>query len=289
MKVLNFENLSNDCLHFPDNVVQRNEVIGSKELENAKIAIIQLLNKSTDNLKILDRPEFRHLLNAIVYAYRRDSCRETIQYFAKKIIKKIHPNYFPAYNLVFMGVTTFNGLVSELPKDVISQLIFQKHEDKLTDKEIQICLSTLVLIKEIFALMQLIQSSFNFKDIIYLTNLFNVLDKFNELFRTLFNTRIFDLYQALKPHRLARNSIAHSHFIIDLPEDSERIKEDEIVEIVPQMVIWKYDKESKNYLVLDYFNSIYNVSVNEIRNDLIVLSVFIYQFLLLFQYLMQIL
>lgn len=205
------------------------------------------------------------------------------------MLKNIHPNYFPAYNLVFMGVTTFNGLVSESPKDVISQLIFQKHEDKLTDRENQICLSTLVLIKEIFALMQLIQSSFNFRDNIYLTNLFNVLDKFNELFRTLFNTRIFDIYRALKPHRLARNSIAHSHFIIDLPEDSEKIKEDEIVEIVPQMVIWKYDKESKRHLVLEYFNNIYNVSVNEIRIDLIILSVFICQFLLLFQYLMQIL
>ena len=55
MKVLNFENLSNDCLHFPDNVIQRNEVISSEELEKAKITIIQLLNKSTQKLKILDR------------------------------------------------------------------------------------------------------------------------------------------------------------------------------------------------------------------------------------------
>lgn len=286
---MNFENLSNDCLHFPDNVIQRNEVISSEELEKAKITIIQLLNKSTQKLKILDRPEFKHLLNAIVYAYRRDSCRKTIQYFTKKMLKNIHPNYFPAYNLVFMGVTTFNRLVSYSQKDVISQLIFQKHEDGLTEKENQICLSTLVLIRETFALTQLIQSSFNFRNDIYLTNLFNVLDKFNELFRTLFNTRIFDLYRALKPHRLARNSIAHSHFIIDYPEDSEKIKEGEIVKIVPQMVIWKYDKEIKKYLVVDYFNNIYNESVNEIRIDLIILSVFICQFLLLFQYLMQIL
>lgn len=289
MKELNFENLSNDCLHFLDNVVQQNEVIGSEELESAKFTLTQLLDKSTENLKILDRPEFKHLLNAIVYAYRRDSCRKTIQYFAKKMVKKIHPNYFPAYNLVFMGVTTFNGLVSKSPIDVISQLIFQKHEDGLTDKENQICLSTLALIREIFALTQLIQSSFNFKNDIYITNLFNVLDKFNELFRNLFNTHIFDLYRALKPHRLARNSIAHSHYIIDFPEDSEKIKEGEIVKIVPQMVIWKRDKGLKKYLVVDYFNNIYNVSVNEIRIDLIILSVFICQFLLLFQYLVQIL
>ena len=284
-----FDKLVDKCLHIPDKIVQQNEEITEMEKNKVKTIILRLLGKNDEHINNLDNPWLRHLIKATVFAYRRPQCIKTIEYLIKKMEKKINPQYFPAYNFVFMKATSNFGLFKDSQMDVISQLIFKKHENVLTDMEKQKCVSFLVLIREIYAISQIIQTDLNFRGLPHIINLYNIIDKFNDLFRVLFGTKIFDIYRTLKPHKYARNSIAHAHFVINYPKNAEIIPKNEIVEITPKMVIWNYDRIRKEYFVVGYFEDYYDISLEDIRRDLVCLSVFICQYLLFFQYLNQIL
>ena len=284
-----FNNLNQNCLHLSQIYIQKNKEVTINEIQEAKIVISKLLNKSEQHLKNLDKEFLSHLLNATVFGFRRDNCKKAIKYLTGVLMEKILPSYIPAYNFVFMGATATNGLLSDNPMDIISQLIYKKHKIDLVMKEEQKCLSILVLIKEIYAVSQIIQTDLDFKGPFYLINLYNIIDKFNELFQALFDTRIFDIYSVLEPHKFARHSIAHAHFIIEFPKDSGNLTKEDIVKITPRLVKWKKDNEMHKYIVEGYFDEFYKISLEDIRNDLIILSVFICQFLLFFQYLMQIL
>ncbi len=129
--------------------------------------------------------------------------------------KKINPQYFSAYNFVFIFATTNLSLLNESQMDVIAQLIVKKREDALSDMEKRKCLSFLVLIRELYAVSLIIRTALNSQQLPHIINVYNIIDKFNDLFRELFGTKIFDIYRSLKPHRYARNSIAHAHFVIN--------------------------------------------------------------------------
>ena len=276
-------------LHIPDNIIQQNEKITETEVKNAKIIILKLLGKNDDHINNLNNPWLKHLINATVYAYRRPRCIKAIKYIIKRMEKKINPQYFPAYNFVFMSATSNFGLLNESQMDIIAQLIVKKHEDALSDMEKRKCLSFIVLIREIYTISQIIKTNLNFQQSPNIINLYNIIDKFNYLFRELFGTKIFDIYKSLKPHKYARNSIAHAHFVINYPKNIKTIPENKIVEVTPKMVIWNYDQKRSEYYVRGYFEDYYNISLEDIRRDLICLSVFICQYLLFFQYLKQIL
>ncbi len=194
------------------------------------------------------------------------------------------------FKLLFQLISHKNfGLSNELQMDIIAQLIFKKHEDVLSDMEKRKCLSFLVLIREIYAVSQIINTDLNIHQTPHIINLYNIIDKFNDLFRELFSTKIFDIYRSLKPHNYARNSIAHAHYVINYPKNIKTIPENKIVKVTPKMVIWNYDQKRNEYYVKGYFGDFYNISLEDIRRDLVCLSVFICQYLLFFQYLKQIL
>ena len=188
-----------------------------------------------------------------------------------------------------MKATSDFGLFNESKLDIIAQLIVKKREDVLSDMEKRKCLSFSVLIREIYAVSQIIKTDLNSQKLPHIINVYNIIDKFNDLFRELFGTKIFDIYRSLKPHKYARNSIAHAHYVINYPKNIETIPENKIVKVTPKIVIWNYDQKRKEYYVRGYFGDFYNISLEDIRIDLVFLSVFICQFLLFFQYLKQIL
>jgi len=148
-----YNNLKQNCLHLPQKYIQNNKEATENEIQKAKVVITKLLNKSEKYIKNLDEDQFNHLLNATVFGYRRENCKKAIKYLTGVLLEKILPNYIPAYNFVFMGVTATNGLRLENPIDIISQLIYRKHKIDLIGNEEQKCLSILVLIKEIYASM----------------------------------------------------------------------------------------------------------------------------------------
>jgi len=280
-----FDDLSNKCLHFPDKIIE-NENITEVEKKRAKLIILRLVGKKEEYIENLDNFWLQHLINATVIAYRRRHCVDAIEYLIDKMEKDINPNYFPAYNFIFMGATATNGVFTSSQMEVISQLIFRRHRDDLTEMEERKCYSFLVLIREIFAVSQLIKTDLYLNGSLYITNLYNIIDKFNDLFRTLFKTPIFDIYEVLEPHKNARNSIAHAHFVVNYPEN---IPKNDPVQLIPKLVKWDWDHSRREYFVEGYFEDFYDISVEDIRKDLICLNVFICQYLLFFQYLKQIL
>lgn len=284
-----YDKLLARSLHIPDKIIQQNEKITETEVKNSKIIILKLLGKNDDHIENLNNPWLKHLINATVFAYRRPLCIKAIEYIIKRMEKKINPQYFSAYNFVFMCATSNFGLFNASQMDIISQLIFKKHEDVLSEIEKRKCVSFLVLIREIYAVSQIINTDLNINHSPNILNLYNLIDKFNDLFRDLFKTKIFDIYRSLKPHYYARNSIAHAHYIINYPKNIETIPENEIVEVKPKMVIWNYDQKRSEYYVRGYFEDYYKISLEDIRRDLVCLSVFICQYLLFFQFLKQIL
>ncbi len=282
-----YNKLIEECLHFPDKRIKE-ETITDDDRNEAKNTILRLVGKGSNHIDNLNRPIFRHLINAIAISYKRQYCVDAIRYVIKRIEEDIDPSYFPAYNFVFMGATATNGVIpTSSSMEIASQLLFRKHQKELIELEQRKCYSFLVLVKEIYAVSQLIKSvlyhggSFN---IIYL---YNIIDKFNDLFSMLFQTTVFDIYNILEPHKYARHSIAHAHFIIEYPKIS--VPENKVVNITPKLMMWELDKQRKEHFVKGDFEEIHKMTIDDIRKDMLCLCVFICQFLLLFQLLKQIL
>ncbi len=280
-----YDKLIVECLHFPDKMI-KGENITDNDKTKAKNTILRLVGKDNDHIDNLNRPIFRHLINAIAISHKRQYCIDAIGYIIKRIEEDIDPNYFAAYNLVFMGVTATNGVLSS-PMEIASQLLFRKHQKELIEMEQRKCYSFLVLVKEIYAVSQIIKSDLIYGGNLHIIYLYNIIDKFNELFRMLFKTTVFDIYDILEPHKYARNSIAHAHFIIEYPKIS--VPENEVVSITPKLIIWERDRQRREYFVKGEFEEIHKMTLDDIRKDLLCLSVFICQFLLFFQFLKQIL
>jgi len=282
-----YDKLIVECLHFPDKMI-KGEIITDDDRNDAKNTILRLVGKDSNHIDNLNRPIFRHLINAIALSYKRQYCIDAIGYFIKRIEEDIDPNYFPAYNFVFMGATATNGVLSSSPMEIASQLLFRKHQKELIEIEQRKCYSFLVLVKEIYAVSQLIKSNLSYGGSLpHIIYLYNIIEKFNELFSMLFKTTVFDIYDILEPHKYARHSIAHAHFIIEYPNIS--VPENEVVSITPKLMIWERDQQRREYFVKGDFEEIHKMSIDDIRKDMLCLCVFICQFLLFFQFLKQIL
>ena len=281
-----YDKLIVECLHFPDKMI-KDETITDDDRNEAKNTILRSVGKDSNHIDNLNRPMFRHLINAIALSYKRQYCVDAIGYIIKRIEEDIDPNYFPAYNLVFMGATATNGVLSSSPMEIASQLLFRKHQKELVEMEQRKCHSFLVLVKEIYAVSQLIKSDLYHGGSLNIIYLFNIIDKFNELFSMLFKTTVFDIYDILEPHKYARHSIAHGHFIIEYPKIS--VPENEVVSITPKLMIWERDQQRREYFVKGDFEEIHKMTIDDIRKDILCLCVFICQFLLFFQFLKQIL
>ena len=152
-----YDELVVKCLHFPDKMI-KGETITDDDRNKAKNTILRLVGKDSNHIDNLNRPTFRHLINAIVLSYKRQYCVDAIGYTIKRIEEDIDPNYFPAYNLVFIGATATNDVLSSSPMEIASQLLFRKHQKELVEMEQRKCHSFLVLVKEIYAVSQLIKS-----------------------------------------------------------------------------------------------------------------------------------
>lgn len=270
---MNFEELSTQCLSFPKQFfVKKN--ITSDEVIQAKELIIKILNDKLKPSK-LDKPFCTQLIEVVALASRIPRCKKALEYILNKFNKYLVPKYFPAYNLVFMGAIHFGFIIgSDNPLKIASQILFKIDYSETNEEQKIMCVNFAIMIQEIFAVSQLIRSDLYNEGPLYLTHIYNLLDKFNYIFRLMFKFNVFDVYKRLSPHRYARHSIAHSHFILDR-EKPGKLK----------TVVWK--KVNGQLIANGFLDEILGVSIEQIKLEMLYLCVIICQILLLYQLFFQ--
>jgi len=274
---MNFNDLSKQCLCFPEKYFE-NKNITIEEENNAQQFILEILDKPQSK-NIFKASYLEQIIKTIVLANRTPRCKVALKYILTKFKKLLIPRYFPAYNLVFMGATVFDGVLgSTNPLNIVSQLLFKKNIDNIDETNKIECTNFAICVREIFAVSQLIKSDLHFKGPLYITNLYNLLDKFNYIFKRLFGFRVFDVYRKLTPHRYARHAVAHSHYVFD------KIDENNIGKF--KIVHWE-KQNNGNLVAKGYLEEILGITIEEIRQDMLYLSVIICQLLLHFQILFQ--
>jgi hypothetical protein len=178
-----------------------------------------------------------------------------------------------------MGATIFDGVIgSSNPLDIISQLLYKKRIDIIDETEKIECTNFAVCVREIFAVSQLLKSDLHFGGPRYITHLYNLLDKFNYIFKRMFDFRVFDVYRKLTPHRYARHAIAHSHYVFD------KIDEKNIGRF--KLVYWERQNNGM-FIAKGDLEEILGITIEEIRRDMLYLCVIICQLLVYFQILFQ--
>jgi hypothetical protein len=274
---MNLDDLSKQCLCFPENFFNDKNITIVEE-NSAKQFILKILDKS-QRTNMLEVSFLDQLIKTIVLANRIPSCSVALSYILTKFKESLIPRYFSAYNFVFMGATVFDGVFgAENPLNIVSQLLFNTNIDNLDDENKIECTNFAIYVRESFAVSQLIKSDLHFQGPLYITNLYNLLDKFNYIFKKLFGFRVFDVYRKLTPHRYARHAIAHSHYV------SDKIDEHNIGRL--KIVHWERQSNGK-IIAKGYLEEILGITVEEIRRDMLYLSVIICQLLTHFQFLFQ--
>ncbi|KKL18978.1 hypothetical protein LCGC14_2470070, partial [marine sediment metagenome] len=263
--IMNFEDLSKQCLCFPETYYD-NKNLTIEEENNAEQFILEILNKR-DSKNFIKKPYCNHLIKTIALANRKPRCRIALEYILTKFKKYLIPSYISAYNLVFMGATVFDGVLGAKNRmDIVSQVLYRKNFDKLDEENRIECHNFAICIREIFAISQLIKSDLHFGGRLYITNLYNLLDKFNYIFKRLFGFRVFDVFRKLTPHRYARHAVAHSHYVFN------KIDEKGIGKL--KIVHWEKQKDGK-FVVKGYLEDILGITTEETRQDMLYLSVII--------------
>ena len=273
MSNMSFEELSTQCLSFPKQFFV-NKNITSDEVIQAKELIIKVLNNKLKPSK-LDKPFCTQLIDVVALATRIPRCKKALEYILSKFNKFLVPKYFPAYNFVFMGSIHFGYIIgSDNPLKIASQILFKIDYSETNEEQKIKCVNFAIIVQEIFAVSQLIRSDLYYGGPLYISHIYNLLDKFNYIFRLMFKFNVFDVYKRLSPHRYARNSIAHSHFILD-KEKPGKLK----------TVVWK--RVNGQLIANGFLDEILGVNIEQIRLEMLYLCVIICQILLLYQLFFQ--
>ena len=239
----------------------------TKEELNIAKKDFRLIFNMSDDLKIdITNLNYGDLIKMIALVKRYPRCKKSIDYLIKEFQRLFQSVYKPSYNLVFTMM--WPGEITT-PMDVISSLKFgkQKFAD-LTTQDQTICINIRMLMREIHCLTQMFRSTIQSGSYPSIQDLYNYLDRFNEIFKELFNFRVADIRRSgiLEPYILLRHAIAHSHFVIE---------EDGI-----KLVDWQYRPVKKVRAILKF-------NLDEIREEMTIISMIFCQIIVLYQLMQQ--
>ena len=251
-------------LSFPESYFD-NFNLTKLEIENAKVWIKSIFDYKRD-LNINDI-QYGQLIQLAALSTRYPRIKEGMEYLETEFRTFIHPNWRPAYNLLFFSMSS-----NEISADVntVSQVLFngQNYNDIESERQ-KVCYKIRLMMREIFCLTQLIRTRVYANMNLVIQDLFNMIDKFNYIFTKLFgfNVAEFGVGGVLDPYRRLRNSIAHSHFVID-EGNQNRVK----------LVDW--DQRSNTGRIIEY-------DLKKITNEMLYFVGLICQIIALFQLMWQ--
>ena len=263
---------------FPPSFIEEKNLTET-ELNNAKASFRLIFNKPDDNELDINNKHFGDLIKFIAIANRYPRCKKSIAYLIQEFQRLFQGTYKPAYNLIFIGMWATEDSPSSL--DIISYLKFNKQKyDELTEKDKNSCINLKIIIREIFCLTQLFEESIRGGAYPAIQDLYNYLDKLNELFNELFHFKIADVNRGgiLEPYTLLRHSIAHSHFVL--------------VDNQIRLVDWEHFKKEDTIKIKTIgrkrVNNILDFNLNEIREEMTMISMIFCQIIALYQLMQQV-
>lgn len=251
------------ALHFLDEYFE-NKNITKQEILSGKFFVRQIFNKDQNHDLDLSNLNYGQLIKITALASRFPRCADALEYLMENFQQYIHPYWGAYYNLIFIGTHFINGVSSQ---DTIPQVKYRKNYDELQPQKQCECYNLAICVMEIYCLTQILRTQIYNNINVSIQNLYNFLDKFNILFRDLFQFRIADTSISLNPYRRLRHAIAHSHFIIQ----GDQIK----------FVDWDYSRHPRTV------NGMLNYNVTEITEEMLYLCVIISQIVALYQLMQQ--
>lgn len=164
-------------LSLPDSYFHK-YIFSELEIENAKLWIKSIFDYQQD--LDINNVQYGQLIQLVALSNRYPRLKEGLKYLKSEFRTYIHPNWRPAYNLLFFAMSS-----NELSADVntVSQVLFngQIYDDIESDHQ-KICDKIRLFMKEIFCLTQLIRTRIHTKIDPVIQDLFNLIDKLNYVF-----------------------------------------------------------------------------------------------------------
>ena len=205
-------------MHFPDEYFE-NKNITEREMEYGRFFVKNIFNLE-QNYNVDDSNfNYGQLIKVVALASRFPRCCDALEYIMEGFQNHIHANWKSYYNLVFIG-PNFGGIPGKEPLEIVSQIKYnRRHYDDLNPDDQQECYNLNVLVKEIHLVINLIVQQIELAIVPQWSNalnIYNLFDKFEIIFRDLFEFHITDTRYNLSMalYRKVRNCIAHSNFIV---------------------------------------------------------------------------
>ena len=205
-------------MHFPNDYFE-NKDITEREIEYGRFFIKNIFNLEL-NYNVDDSNfNYGQLIKVAALASRSPRCCDALEYIMEGFQNHIHPNWRSYYNLIFMA-PNFGIILGQEPLEIVSQIKYnRRHYDDLNPDDQQECYNLNVLVKEIHLVINLIVQQIELAIVPQWSNalnIYNLFDKFEIIFRDLFEFHITDTRYNLSMalYRKVRNCIAHSNFIV---------------------------------------------------------------------------
>ncbi|QEE17535.1 hypothetical protein DSAG12_03372 [Promethearchaeum syntrophicum] len=159
---------------------------------------------------------YRQLIHLIGYSNSIPRLKKFIERLVKVFSNKISPNYSSKYNFILAGISMFNGVLP-IDDEYLINIILQPNLAKKDKEEQDLILDRLkYLCKNLFWLNQTLSYKIFHEIEVSLIDLYNFIEKVNELYILLFK---FDIVpttknQLMEIYAKIRHALAHSNIII---------------------------------------------------------------------------
>jgi len=223
-------------LSFPDEYFEGLNLL-DQEVSDAKVKFRVIFDYKESMVLDVDNIHYSQLIKLIALGLRYPRIKEALDYLINQFQLNFHSNWKPSFNLLFFAMSSNEASASI---DTVSRVLHNNlYYKDITPEQQENCYEIRVHMREIYCLTQLIRTRIHEKRDPVIQDLYNLLDKYNLIFKKLFKFQVADtgVQGIMESYRRLRNSIAHSHFVLD---ENKNVK----------LVDW--DKTSKTGKFIEY-------------------------------------
>ncbi|MBN1971025.1 MAG: hypothetical protein JW870_16780 [Candidatus Delongbacteria bacterium] len=193
-----------------------NPVLSDKEISKSLKQLTKILRFPFEE-ENKDNPLHQQLVRLVAIANRSLRLKRFISRLCKLFEKKIAVQYQYSHNVILEGMYGTNGVLDADPLNFLSELIFNKDFTSLNGKYKKQIRQIDYTIKEIYFLNHKIGDFLFDYEKVQIIDMFNLIEKYNTVFNVIFGFNLTEISkgQFLEEYKNLRNTIAHSHIILE--------------------------------------------------------------------------